>query len=132
MKTTTKLIFTLFALGLAATAPLARAADEPATPPMKHAQGGKRVQKAAQEHDKMLTEKLKLTAEQQTKLAAIRKDEAEQLKAVRGDRAKMADVLKAGREQVRAILTPEQQTEFDAIKPEGRGGKKGKKAAEQP
>ena len=76
----------------------------------------------------MLTEKLKLTAEQQEKLAAVRKAQAEQLKAVRGDRAKMADVLKTGREAVRAILTPEQQKEFDAIKPEVRPGRKGKKA----
>jgi Spy/CpxP family protein refolding chaperone len=76
----------------------------------------------------MLTEKLKLTAEQQEKLADIRKTEAEQLKAVRGDRTKMADVTKTGRAQVRAILTPEQQKEFDAIKPEGRPARKGKKA----
>jgi Spy/CpxP family protein refolding chaperone len=121
MKTSAQLILTLIALGFVATTPSVQAADKPA-------KAAQRAQAAAEEHDKMLTEKLKLTTEQQEKLAAIRKAQAEQLKAAHGDRAKMADVLKTGREAVRAILTPEQQKEFDAIKPEGRPGRKGKKA----
>jgi Spy/CpxP family protein refolding chaperone len=121
MKTSAQLFLTLITLGLTAALPCAQAAEKPA-------KAGQRAKAAAEEHDKMLTEKLKLTAEQQEKLAAIRKTQADQLKAVRGDRTKMADVLKTGREQVRAILTPEQQKEFDAIKPEGRPGRKGKKA----
>jgi len=121
MKTSLKLVLTLIVLGFSAVSPCAQAADKPA-------KAGQRAKAAVEEHDKMLTEKLKLTAEQQEKLAAIRKTEAEQLKEVRGDRTKMADVLKNGREQVRAILTPDQQKEFDAIKPEVRPGRKGKKA----
>jgi Spy/CpxP family protein refolding chaperone len=124
MKTSLKLVLTLIVLGLSAVSPCAQAADKPA-------KAGQRAKAAAEEHDKMLTEKLKLTAEQQEKLAAIRKTEAEQLKEVRGDRTKMADVLKNGREQVRAILTPDQQKEFDAIKPEVRPGRKGKKAGSE-
>ena len=87
----------------------------------------RRMKGAVDEHDKMLTEKLKLTAEQQEKLATIRKEQAAGMKANRGDRAKMAEVVKTGREQIRAMLTPEQQTTFETIKPEGREGKKGKK-----
>jgi hypothetical protein len=49
------------------------------------------------------------------------------MKANRGDRAKMADAMKTGREQIRAMLTAEQQTTFDSIKPEGREGKQRKK-----
>jgi Spy/CpxP family protein refolding chaperone len=75
----------------------------------------------------MLNEKLKLTAEQQAKLATIRKEQAAGMKANRGDRAKMADAMKTGREQIRAMLTAEQQTTFDSIKPEGREGKQRKK-----
>ncbi len=121
MKTSVKLVLTLITLGLSAASPYAQAAEKPA-------RAAQRVKAATEEHDKMLTEKLKLTAEQQEKLATIRKAQAEQLKAVRGDRTKMADVLKTGREQVRAILTPEQQKEFDEIKPEARPGRKAKKA----
>ncbi|MEI8089894.1 MAG: hypothetical protein WCG63_09915 [Opitutaceae bacterium] len=121
MKTSLKLVLTLIVLGVSAVSPCAQAAD-------KSAKAGQRIKAAAEAHDKMLTEKLKLSAEQQEKLAAIRQTEAEQLKEVRGDRTKMADVLKNGREQVRAILTPDQQKEFDAIKPEVRPGRKGKKA----
>jgi Spy/CpxP family protein refolding chaperone len=39
--------------------------------------------------------------------------------------------MKTGREQIRAMLTPEQQTTFDSIKPEGREGKKGKKGKKE-
>lgn len=137
MKTSPKLILSLLALGLCAAAPLARAAGQattevapqaPATPDKaKHPMAGKRLKKAVAERDKALTEKLKLTAEQQEKLTAIRKDQAEQLKAG----AKPADVAKTGHDQVRALLTPEQQKDFDAMPPEGRGGKKAKKG-EQP
>jgi len=51
---------------------------------------------------------------------------------VRGDRAKMAEAAKTAHEQVRAILTPEQQKEFDTMKPEGRGGKRARKPAASP
>ncbi len=84
----------------------------------------KQVKKAVDARDKMLTEKLKLTVEQQEKLAAIRKDQAEQIKAG----TKTGEVLKTGHDQVRALLTPEQQKEFDALPPEGRAGKKAKKS----
>lgn len=127
MKSTVKLVFALVTLGLVAAAPLAQAAEKPA----KTAQAGKRGKDAVDEHAKMLTEKLKLTAEQQEKLATIRKEQAVGMKANRGDRAKMAEAAKTGREQVRAMLTPEQQTTFESIKPEGREGKKGKKGKKE-
>ncbi len=131
MKISPKLILTLLALGLVAAAPVARAAEPskvevaPQTDQPKEPRGkaGKRVKKAADARDKQLTEKLKLTAEQQEKLAAIRKEQAEQLKSG----TKAGEVLKTGRDQVRALLTPEQQKEFDAMPAEGRAGKKGKK-----
>ena len=123
VKTTVKLVFALLTLGFVAAAPVAHAKEKPE----KVAQAGQRMKGAVDAHDKMLTEKLKLTAEQQEKLATIRKEQAAGMKANRGDRTKMAEAAKAGREQIRAMLTPEQQTEFDGIKPEGREGKKGKK-----
>jgi len=123
MNSTVKFLVALLTLGLAAAAPLAHAKEKPE----KVAQAGQRIKGAVDEHDTMLTEKLKLTAEQQAKLATIRKEQAAGMKANRGDRAKMADAMKTGREQIRAMLTPEQQTTFDSIKPEGREGKQRKK-----
>ena len=123
MNSTVKFLVALLTLGLAAAAPLAHAKEKPG----KVAQAGQRIKGAVDEHDKMLNEKLKLTAEQQAKLATIRKEQAAGMKANRGDRAKMADAMKTGREQIRAMLTAEQQTTFDSIKPEGREGKQRKK-----
>lgn len=136
MKIKFKSVITALAFVLGAAAPLATAQDNnvsvpadttPANPGKAGKGGGKRVRDQAVQHDKMLVEKLKLTDEQQQKLVALRKEQAAQLKTVKGDRAKMAETLKAGRDQVRALLTPEQQKDFDAIKPEGRAGK-GKKS----
>jgi Spy/CpxP family protein refolding chaperone len=127
MKSTVKLLFTLLTLGIAAAAPLAHAKEKPE----KVAHAGQRLKGAVDEHDKMLNEKLKLTAEQQAKLATIRKEQAAGMKANRGDRAKMADAMKTGREQIRAMLTAEQQTTFDSIKPEGREAKQRKKGKKE-
>jgi Spy/CpxP family protein refolding chaperone len=130
MKTSPKLILTLLALGLCAAAPLARAADEPSvtvpTEATKSEQTGKRMKKAVNDRDKMLTEKLNLTAEQKEKLTALRKQQGEELHAAKGDRAKMRELTKKAHEDVRALLTPEQQKDFDAMPAGGRGGK-GKK-----
>jgi Spy/CpxP family protein refolding chaperone len=79
-----------------------------------------------------LTEKLSLTPEQQTQIKAIWDKAEEQGKALRaqGDqlraqgedlRAKGKEVMKATHNQVRAVLTPEQQKIFDAMPPPGRG-----------
>jgi len=132
MKSSPKLILSLLALGLCAFAPASRAAEQaavevtPQAAPEKsqRPRAGKQVKKAAEARDKMLVEKLKLTAAQQEKLAAIRKAQAEQLTSG----TKPGEVLKTGQDQVRSLLTPEQQKEFDALPPEGRGGKKGKKS----
>lgn len=128
MKTSLKHLVSLLALGLCAAAPLARAADEPATPPAKK-HVGHRLEKAVAARDKELTATLALTAEQQAKLAEIRKAGAEQIKAAAGDRAKMRALAKAQHDEVRALLTPEQQAKFDAMPVERRGGGKGKKAS---
>ena len=125
MKSSLKLLSTLFALALVAAAPALRAAA--ADTPAKKARAGQRLEQAVEARDKELIEKLSLTAEQQTKLTEIRKSGAEQLKAAAGDRAKMREVVQAQHDQVRAMLTPEQQTKFDAMPAAARAGK-GKKA----
>ncbi len=85
-----------------------------------------------------LTEKLNLTADQQTKIKAIWKQSAEQGKAMRDDpankdlsreerRAKREAMMKANHDQVRAVLTPEQQAIFDKLPAEGPGRPEGMK-----
>jgi Spy/CpxP family protein refolding chaperone len=142
MKSLLKLAISALALGLAA-APFARAQDNsitvpvtpapvpaPETAPAKRA--GKAAGKRVADRDKMLAEKLNLTDAQKQQLADLRKQQAEQLKSAKGDRAKMAELMKTAHDQVRAMLTPEQQATFDAMPAEGRASKGGKKAAKQP
>lgn len=80
---------------------------------------------------KLLEEKVHVTAEQKTQINAIWDKADEQGKALREDksvaredrRAKMGEIMKSAHEQVRALLTPEQQKIFDTLPPEGpRGG----------
>lgn len=138
MKITLKFALSTLAFSLIAATPLVRAEDNTVTVPIapaassapaKQGKGGaKGLRDQVVQRDKMLAEKLHLTEEQTQQLAALRKDQAGQLKAVRGDRAKMAEVAKGAPAQVRALLTPDQQKEFDAMKPDGRMARKGKKA----
>lgn len=82
---------------------------------------------------KQLDEKLSLTADQKAQINAIW-DKAEQdARAARDDaaatakeerRAKMREGMKAVREQVRGVLTPEQQKVFDTMPQDRRPGGK--------
>lgn len=123
MKSLLKLFSALLILGLVAAAPGLRAAA--ADKPAKKAGAGQRLEKAVEARDKELIEKLALTDEQQAKLAEIRKAGAEQLKVAVGDRPKMREIAQKQRDEVRAMLTPEQQAKFDAM-PAAAGAGKGK------
>lgn len=126
--------FTTFAQEAAPAAPEAPA-------PAAHARKGGMAARAAEHRMKMLNEKLSLTDEQRTKILAIWKDAAEKAKAARQDpanekltrderRAKAEAMRKDTQGQVRAVLTPAQQTIFDQLPADGpgRGGKdKGEK-----
>ena len=90
----------------------------------------------AERHTKRLTEKLSLSAEQATKVAAINTDFAAKRKAAK-DSAKDREEGKAARETLRsehktaikAVLTPEQTATYEAMKSEGKGrrGHKGER-----
>jgi protein CpxP len=85
-----------------------------------HAQGGGR--KSPEEMAKGLQTQLKLTDDQTTKITAIYKDQATKMDSVRtaanGDRSAMRGarmpIMKATNDKVKAILTPEQATAYDA------------------
>ena len=74
----------------------------------------------------MLTNKLNLTPDQVTQVKAIDADTMKQMSAVRDDtslaqadrRTKMMDIHKASSDKIRAILTDDQKTKYDAMQAE--------------
>lgn len=123
MKRSLKLLF-VAALGLCATAAglWAQPTDDNNNPPPPREHRA-RMKHMREERLKRLDEKLHLTAEQKTQIQAIW-DKAEQqaienrkeVKAEMQDRReKRREAMKAMREQVRAVLTPEQQKAFDEM-----------------
>jgi hypothetical protein len=124
----------LLLLSAVATISLLRAEDAPAgpTPPPAGEHGPRRDgKKRAERRLQMLDEKLQLTPAQKDQIKAIWAKAEEQGKALRADatldrddrREKMGDIMKDSRAQVRGTLTSDQQKTFDALPPEGRGGR---------
>lgn len=74
-------------------------------------------------HLQALSEKLGLTDDQKTKIEPIFKGQKEQLKALNADtsltddvrKATRRDIISAGQQQIRALLTADQQQKFDAM-----------------
>lgn len=107
-------------------------AQEPSAPPPPPPPG-----QAGPEHSgpgrgnqvEFLTKQLNLTPDQVTQVKAIDADTMKQMNALREDtsvaqqdkRAKMMDIHKAAQGKIRALLTPDQQTKFDALQTEMRG-----------
>lgn len=118
MKTITKRLF-VFALPLLITVGAARA-EESQTPPPDHP----RLEQMKERRLKRLDEKLHLTAEQKSQITAIWDKAEQQARAAREDaataakeerQAKRREAVKAVRQEVRGVLTPEQQTIFDSM-----------------
>ena len=128
MKLSTQILFVV-ALPLAAAINL-QAADKADNAP---AGDHPRLQATRDHRMKELDEKLNLTADQKAQINAIW-DQAEQnARAARDDatatakeerRAKMREGMKAVRQQVRGVLTPEQQKIFDTLPQDRRPGGK--------
>lgn len=68
-----------------------------------------------------------LTADQKAKIKAIYAKMAEKMQAIPQEerREKMGEIMQATRQEVRAVLTPEQQKKFDEMPAPGRGGSGG-------
>jgi Spy/CpxP family protein refolding chaperone len=74
----------------------------------------------------MLTKKLNLTADQQAQVRAIDEDTGKQAMAVRNDtslsqdekRSKMMELHQNAQDKIRAILTDDQKTKYDAMQAE--------------
>jgi periplasmic protein CpxP/Spy len=127
MKTTTifgKSILRVVLLALCTTAlsALPTMAQEPTASPSP--QGGHGGPGQREEHQiEFLTKKLNLTPDQVTQVKAIDDDSRAQAMAVRNDssvaqadkRAKMMDIHKASQDKIRAVLTDDQKTKYDAL-----------------
>ena len=93
----------------------------PTGPPPGQMGGGPRGGGARQLE--MLTKRLDLTADQQTKVKAIDEDTGKQMMTLRNDtslsqddrRSKMMDIRKSSQDKIRAILTDDQKTKYDAL-----------------
>jgi Spy/CpxP family protein refolding chaperone len=128
MKSTLKVVLSLLALGLVASAPIASAQDQ--TPPpqgQKGPGGGGRGMFSPEERLKQIDEAVTLTADQKVKVTALLKAQADKRQALAPEdrRTKGREIMTATNAEIRALLTPEQQTKFDAM-PQGRGPGGGK------
>jgi len=113
----------LLALGTFAQA---QEADKPAKPPgdRQGPPGGSRRADMGQRLDKM-AEELGLSAEQKTQLEAAMKERMEKAQVLRGGeslspedrRAKMREIADAHLAKVKSILTPEQFTKWEEMRP---------------
>jgi len=132
MKPSVRTLFSTLALALVAVGPLARGQDTPPAapsggddqapppPPVHHRRG-----MSAEEYKA----KLNLTDAQFTQVSAILAKLKEDATAVREDdslsdddkRDKMMAIMKSGHDQIRALLTPDQQKIFDTLRPQHGG-----------
>jgi protein CpxP len=114
----------------AALAALPAMAQDPSAPPPPGQGGpGRGGPGGMRGHQvEFLTKQLNLTPDQVTQVKAIDADTWKQSKALQEDttvagadkRAKMMEIHKASQDKIRALLTPEQQTKFDALQAEMR------------
>ena len=114
------IVTAILALGLAA--PVVIAQDSDSAAPAKAKRGGS--------HDMTATwlKGITLTADQQTKVDAIKADVKTQVAAAAGDRTKLAAISKDAKAKVRAVLTDDQKTTFDT-NTASKGGKGSDKGA---
>ena len=111
----------VLAIGATALSTLPAMAQEPSAPPA--GQGGPRQGGMRGNQVDFLTKQLNLTPDQVTQVKAIDEDTWKQMKALRDDtstagpdkRTKMMDIHKASQSKIRALLTADQQTKFDAL-----------------
>jgi len=129
MKTPVRKIVLALALGLALVPMISIAQDAPPAgakrPPGGGGPGGggghrMNPEQQVQRLDEMVT----LTAEQRTKITEIFKKQGEAVQAIPQEerREKGQALRKATHDEIRALLTPEQQKKFDAMPAPGRGG----------
>lgn len=145
MKSMFKLPFVAVAFAMAI--PFSQAEDAatpppplPPPPPGEHGPGpGGPGHGPRGDRFKMMVEKLNLTEDQKTKIKPIMEEEMKAMAAVRDDeslgkaarREKIMEIVKRTRDQIRPLLTPEQQKTLDEMKERGYAGPHKEKAKEK-
>jgi Spy/CpxP family protein refolding chaperone len=123
----------VLAIGATALSALPAMAQDPSAPPPPSQdqagprQGGPGGGMRGNQVD-FLTKKLNLTPDQVTQVKAIDADAMNQMKALHEDtstagpdkRAKMMDIHKTSQDKIRALLTDDQKTKFDALQAQTR------------
>jgi periplasmic protein CpxP/Spy len=121
----------VLAIGATALSALPAMAQDPSAPPPPQDQAGPRQGGPGGMRGnqvEFLTKKLNLTPDQVTQVKAIDADTMNQMKALHEDtsvagpdkRAKMMDIHKASQDKIRALLTDDQKTKFDALQAQTR------------
>ena len=96
----------------------------PAGAPPEHGYGHRHFD--PQQRTEMLTKRLKLNSDQQSKVLDILKSEQSQMEKLRSDsslsqddrRSKMMDIHKASNDQIRTLLDSDQQKKWDTMQSE--------------
>jgi periplasmic protein CpxP/Spy len=107
-------------------APMMAQDQAPASPQGPPREGG--GPRGGRSQVEMLTKRLNLTTDQQAQVKAIDEDTGKQMMALRNDtslsqderRSKMMEIRKGSQDKIRAILTDEQKTKYDAMQAEMR------------
>jgi periplasmic protein CpxP/Spy len=136
------LALSLVALTYAAT-PLALAQDNGNTQGQAAPEHGRRHFDPAKRAE-MLGKQLNLTSDQQGKVLDVLKSEQSQMESLRSDtslsqedrHSKMMDIHKTSNDQIRALLTPDQQKKFDEMQSRhqhwGHQGEQGSQGSQAP
>ena len=108
----------------------ARALGQDTPPPARQGRGMGMDPKAQLD---MMSTQLNLTDEQKPKVQAILEDRQKQMTALRADttiapedrRPKMMAIMQGSNDKIKALLTDDQKTKFDAMMAQMRGGRGG-------
>ena len=106
---------------VSAVAQSGNSADQQSAPMAQEGHGHRHFD--PQQRTEMLTKHLNLTSDQQPKVLDILKSEQSQMESLRSDtstsqddrRSKMMEIHKTSNDQIRALLTSDQQKKFDAM-----------------
>jgi periplasmic protein CpxP/Spy len=131
MKSLFKVLISALAFGLVASAPMLRAQD-PATPTPPPADGGgakkgkgKGGMMTPEQRLAAIDKAVTLTDDQKPKVKDILDKAQTDVQAAAGDRSQIGDIMQKANGDIRALLTDDQKTKFDAMPQPGRGKKKG-------
>jgi len=111
---------------LAAGLSLAQTSQESQAPAAEKHAGMHHNGESVDQHLQMLSDRLNLTDDQKAKLKPILQDQMQQMKAVHEDsslsreqkRDKLKSIHESFGDQIKAVLTPEQQTKFKQMRQE--------------